>query len=135
MHGVMSKTGGVAGIVDYLAWKLEAEASPFGLSQQMATAPGSVLVVDVRDHASFEREHIRGAVNIPAEDIATGRAHPSKDKPLVVYCWDLTCTLAPKAALVLARKGYDVRYLAGGLEEWRRKGYTLERELRGERRL
>lgn len=36
----------------------------------------------------------------------------------VVYCYSLLCSLATKAALVLAQHGYKVKELAGGWDSW-----------------
>lgn len=119
-------------VADFLALKLETEASPFLLHRTLESEPDTVLVVDVRDYASYEREHIRGAVNVRAESIVTGLASLPKDKLIVCYCWDVSCALAPKAALELAQKGYRVKYLLGGIEEWKRKGFSVERPLHGE---
>jgi tellurite methyltransferase len=43
-------------------------------------------ILDVRDVASFERQHRTGAVNIPLEELGR-RMHelPSRDSPLIVY--------------------------------------------------
>lgn len=120
-------------VADYLAAKLEAEASPYALNRVLETEPGTVLVVDVRDEQSYEREHIRGAVNVRAEAIVTGLSTLPKGRLIVAYCWDVSCALAPKAALELAQKGYRVKYLLGGIEEWKRKGFSVERALRSER--
>lgn len=122
-------------VAEFLSVKLEAEASPYLLQRALETEPDALLLVDVRDAASYEREHIRGAVNVRAESIVTGLASLPKDKLIVCYCWDISCALAPKAALELAQKGYKVKYLVGGIEEWKRKGFSLERAVHGERRL
>ena len=50
-----------------------------------------------------------------------------KDKTIVTYCGNLTCALAPKAALVLAEKGFKVMELFGGLQTWQEKGFPLEK--------
>lgn len=122
-------------VAEYLSVKLEAEASPYLLHRTLETEPETLLLVDVRDDASYEREHIRGAVNVRAESIVTGLASLPKDKLIVCYCWDVSCALAPKAALELAQKGYKVKYLVGGIEEWKRKGFSVERVLHGEQLL
>ncbi len=72
---------------------------------------------------AFRREHILGAQNIPAADIVRRLADLPKNRTIVTYCWDMTCALAPKAALELAQKGFKTQFLAGGIAEWKKKGY------------
>ncbi len=107
--------------------KLDYEATPYGLKQTLDTSPGSVVLVDVRDAEAFRKEHILGATSIPAEDVVKRLADLPKDRTIVTYCWDMTCALAPKAALELAQKGFKVQFLAGGIEEWKKKGFTVKR--------
>lgn len=133
--GLLSGRRTRAAVADFLAAKLEAEASPFLLHRALETEPASVLLVDVRDRESYEREHIRGAVNARAEGIVTGLDSLPGNRLIVCYGWDITCALAPRAALELAAKGHRVKYLFGGIEEWKRKGFSVERALHGERRL
>ncbi|MDE2143973.1 MAG: rhodanese-like domain-containing protein [Elusimicrobia bacterium] len=115
------------GAAEYLRAKLEYEASPYGLKTTLGTEPETVMVLDVRDPEDFLDEHIRGAVNVPAETIVARLAGLPRDKVLVTYCWDMTCALAPKAALELAQKGFRVQFLAGGIAEWKRKGFPVAR--------
>jgi len=115
------------GAADYLKAKLDYEASPYGLKETLESTPGNVVLVDVRDEEAFRKEHILGATNIPAEDLVKRLADLPKDRTIVTYCWDMTCALAPKAALELAQKGFKVQFLAGGIEEWKRKGYAVKR--------
>lgn len=113
------------GAAEYLKAKLDFEATPYGLKETLETTPGNVVLVDVRDEESFRKEHILGATNIPLAEIVKRLADLPKDRTIVTYCWDMTCSAAPKAALELAQKGFKVQFLAGGIEEWKRKGYAV----------
>jgi rhodanese-related sulfurtransferase len=115
------------GAAEYLKAKLDFEATPYGLKQTLETEPGKVVVVDVRDEEAFRKEHILGATNIPAADLVKRLADLPRDRTIVTYCWDMTCALAPKAALELAQKGFKVQFLAGGIEEWKKKGGTVKK--------
>ena len=115
------------GAVEYLKAKLDYEASPYGLKETLETTPGNIVLVDVRDEEAFRKEHILGATNIPIADLVKRLADLPRDRTIVTYCWDMTCALAPKAALELAQKGFKVQFLAGGIEEWKRKGYAVKR--------
>jgi rhodanese-related sulfurtransferase len=46
-----------------------------------------VLVVDVRDRASFDAGHIPGAISVPLNDVERRADELKKSgKPIVVYC-------------------------------------------------
>ncbi len=105
--------------VDYFKSKLRFETTPHQLKADLEK--GTVYLLDVRDRESFEKEHIPGANNIPSNELPRHLKTLPKGKVLVTYCWNLTCAMAPKAALQLAEKGFQVQELVGGIEEWRKK--------------
>lgn len=114
------------GAAEYIKAKLDYEASPYGLKETLETTPGNIVLVDVREEEAFRKEHILGATNIPIADLIKRLADLPRDRTIVTYCWDMTCALAPKAALELAQKGFKVQFLSGGIAEWKRKGYAVK---------
>ncbi|MFE5737948.1 rhodanese-like domain-containing protein [Streptomyces celluloflavus] len=42
-----------------------------------------------------------------------------------MYCWGPGCDGATRAALALARLGYRVKEMLGGIEYWIREGYEV----------
>jgi rhodanese-related sulfurtransferase len=66
-------------------------------------------------------------VHLPTADIP-GRAATllRAGVPVVTYCWGPGCNGATKAALALARLGYEVREMLGGIEYWTREGLPVE---------
>ncbi len=79
------------------------------------------LIVDARDAAQFEKEHIPGAVNIEWRQVLARRSELPKYKPILIYC--NTGTLSAQAGFALRVAGFDsVRILQGGLREWQAKG-------------
>lgn len=83
--------------------------------------PGFVLV-DTRSPAAWDQGHIPGAVHRPTAGLP-GDLDPAV--PVVVHCWGPGCNGALKAALVLARAGFDVREMMGGFEYWAREGLPV----------
>lgn len=80
-----------------------------------------VFVVDARDAAQFEREHIPGAVNIEWRQAIARRAELPKDRMVVMYC--NSGSLSAQAVFALRLLGYDnVKVLQDGLEGWKKKG-------------
>ena len=107
--------------------KLSVETDISDLVFDLQKGYDGFVVLDARDEASFEACHIPGAVNVPARrvDTETTREIP-KEKAVVVYCWGPGCNGATKAALALAKLGFSVKELIGGIEYWRREGGHVE---------
>jgi rhodanese-related sulfurtransferase len=88
--------------------------------------PGFVLL-DVRGPAVFEKGHVPGAINIPHGKIVASRMSVYPRTTLfVTYCAGPHCNGAARAALRLARLGYAVKLMAGGVAGWLDDGFTLE---------
>ena len=47
---------------------------------------GNVIFVDTRAEAAYKDEHIKGAINIPADAFETRYAEVPKDKKIIAYC-------------------------------------------------
>lgn len=47
---------------------------------------GNVVFVDTRGASSYKNEHIKGAVNIPAENFPARYAEIPKGKKIIAYC-------------------------------------------------
>lgn len=78
-------------------------------------------VIDARDKAQFDKEHIPGATNIDWRQVLAKRNVIPKDKPVLIYC--NTGSLSAQAGFALRVAGYDnVRILQGGFSEWKTKG-------------
>ncbi|MEV4618984.1 rhodanese-like domain-containing protein [Asanoa sp. NPDC049573] len=84
-------------------------------------------LVDTRDLASWRQGHIPYAIHLPGKTIPLHAAKklPDKTRPVVVYCWGPGCDGATKAAHELARRGYQVREMIGGIEYWIREGFPV----------
>jgi rhodanese-related sulfurtransferase len=90
-------------------------------------APGFILL-DVRSPALFDKGHVPGAVNLPhGKIIASRMSDYPKSTLFVTYCAGPHCNGAARAALRLARLGYPVKLMAGGVTGWVDDGFELER--------
>ncbi|MDE2292459.1 MAG: hypothetical protein KGL53_10280 [Elusimicrobia bacterium] len=110
--------------VSFFRNKLAYESTPHDLAA--AVERGQAVPVDVRGKEAFGEERIPGALDAPLDALAKSYGKLPRDKTLVVYCWNITCHMATRAALDLAQKGFDVQELVGGIEEWKRKGFKTE---------
>ena len=80
-----------------------------------------VFIVDARDAAQFDKEHIPGAVNIDWRQAVSRRAELPKDRTVVVYC--NSGSLSAQGVFALRLLGYDnVKVLQDGIEGWKKKG-------------
>ncbi|GAA2859170.1 rhodanese-like domain-containing protein [Pseudonocardia halophobica] len=84
--------------------------------------PGFVLV-DTRSRAAWDQRHVPGAVHHPHAALP-GDLDPAV--PVVTYCWGPGCDGATRGALELARAGFRVKEMLGGIEYWIREGFAVE---------
>ncbi len=126
MTATLVKTGLTA--AEYFQAKLNYEMTPWTLKSMLDAKNAEYLVLDVRSAEAYADAHIPGALNVPLMDLTAKMATLPKDKTLVTYCGDITCGLAPKAALQLAQKGFKVMELFGGIDEWTKKRFPLEKK-------
>lgn len=105
--------------------RLAFETDCSDVHEALKGSPGFVLV-DVRGPSLFAVGHVPGAVNIPHRTMTAERlvAYP-KDTLFVVYCAGPHCNGANKAAIRLARLGYRVKEMIGGITGWRDEGFAL----------
>lgn len=105
--------------------------SPHSLRKMMEKGDSSYVLVDLRSAQEYEKEHIAGAVSIPAykdpdtsaygdiERIVGGFEELPKDKGIIVYCYSMPCMTGRKIGKMLAERGIYVKHLGIGWNEWR----------------
>lgn len=84
-------------------------------------------IIDIRPEKEFRKNHIPGAVHINYSEIDETITTLSRDQINVIYCENEHCQCADKLALVLARHYYPVMILSGGIEEWTRRNFPIEK--------
>ncbi|MEZ5569082.1 MAG: rhodanese-like domain-containing protein [Halioglobus sp.] len=86
-----------------------------------------VKVIDARSSEAYEREHIPNALNIPHRVMTEeSTLHLDRSAMYVTYCDGIGCNASTKGALNLARLGFTVKELMGGIDWWKRDGYATE---------
>nr|WP_239026771.1 rhodanese-like domain-containing protein [Geomonas oryzisoli] len=87
--------------------------------------PAGVQLLDVRgaDEAA-KTGMIKGAVNIPADEIADRLGEVSKEKKVVLHC--STGTRAEMGYTILKEKGYQVQYLDATITPNQDGGFTIK---------
>ncbi|WED29429.1 hypothetical protein L3V77_18565 [Vibrio sp. DW001] len=113
--------------IEFFESKIKCTVSPMDYLNELNRDKDTVVLVDVRNApAHIKKDKIKGAIEIAQSDLADNLDKISKDKRVVVYCWDTFCNLGAKAAITLLNNGYDVRELSGGIAAW--KSVRLEIE-------
>ncbi len=111
--------------IEFFKSKMEFTTGPVELSH-MIQADEHINIIDVRGPEDFEKAHIPGAINLPAESWETLEGL-SRDRINVLYCYSHVCHLAAKAAVLFAEYEYPVMELDGGFDEWQRSGLPIEK--------
>jgi rhodanese-related sulfurtransferase len=105
--------------------------SPLEARRLMREVDG-LLLLDVRDAEEFDREHITDSLNVPrgSLEFLVEEAVPDPRTPLLIV------SRAGARGLLAGRTLQELGYravwaLAGGVEQWKSRGYPLVRARRG----
>lgn len=86
-----------------------------------------VVPLDARKQFGFDAEHIPRAINIPHREMnEESTKHLDKTVLYVTYCDGIGCNASTKGALNMAKLGFKVKELMGGIEWWKFDGYATE---------
>lgn len=112
--------------IEFYEAKLEYETDSWDLSEAINNNE-AVIVVDTRSNEAYENEHILSAINIPHRTMtAESTKGLNKSKTYVTYCDGIGCNASTKGAVNLAKLGFKVKELLGGLDWWKRDGYATD---------
>jgi rhodanese-related sulfurtransferase len=111
----------------WFAAKLAAQTDVSDVHAALALDEPGFALVDTRSLPAWRQGHIPGAVHLPAAMIPVRAARLLDPAvPVVTYCWGPGCDGATKSALALARRGYHVKEMIGGIEYWIREGFPVQ---------
>ncbi len=91
-------------------------------------ADPDLCLIDVRENDEWQALRIPGALHIPKDEITTRIEHkiPGRDHPVYLHCRGGVRSLY--AAQCLLEMGYtEVYSIDGGITEWERCGYPVEK--------
>lgn len=91
---------------------------------------GEVTVIDVRPRDEFHAGHIKGAINVPLDELGQHLSDLSRDREVVTYCRGPYCVLSYDAVEVLRRHGFRARRLEAGYPEWKAARLPVTRAAR-----
>jgi rhodanese-related sulfurtransferase len=84
-----------------------------------------VVVLDVRPRDEYEAGHIRGARNVPHDELEARLSELPEDVEIVAYCRGPYCVFADEAVAALRARGYQARRLSEGYPDWRQRGFPV----------
>ena len=106
--------------------KLAFEMDPSDLFDALNNGE-KVVVIDARKAFGYEAEHIPTAINIPHREMTIeSTQHLDKEVLYITYCDGIGCNASTRGALNMAKLGFKVKELIGGIEWWKFDGYATE---------
>ena len=112
--------------IEFYEQKLQYEMDPSDLFSAFE-ANEKVVAIDARQAFGYEKEHIPTAINLPHREMNEESASAlDPEVTYVVYCDGIGCNASTKGALKMAKLGFKVKELMGGLEWWKFDGYATE---------
>lgn len=127
-------------IRDFYNVETATHVSPHHIRKGMLKGDNSFILVDLRSQEEYEREHVIGAINIPAykdpntsaygdvERIVKGFSELLSNKEIIVYCYSTPCMTGRKVGKMLADHDIFVKHLGIGWNEWRYHWNTWNHE-------
>lgn len=82
------------------------------------------LLIDVRTAAEFADGHIKGARNIPVQELERKLRELPKDQPIILYC--RSGSRSGMALQILQTAGYTNIYNVGSLDSLARQGLPIQ---------
>ena len=112
--------------IDFYKNKLTYEMDPSDLFGALENEE-NIIVIDARQPFGYEKEHIPTAINLPHKEMTEeSTKYLNKTKTYVCYCDGVGCNASTKGAFNMAKLGFKVKELMGGIEWWKFDGYATE---------
>lgn len=104
------------GVKDFKYTTMTKVTNVLGSQLQKIADEGKMTIVDVRDAKDYEAGHLKGAINIPVDQVDAKMSTIAKDKPVIFYCYTGNKSFA--AATKFAEKGYETYNSLDGTKEF-----------------
>lgn len=112
--------------IEFFSAKLEFEIDACDLNKDVNENGSMYEIVDARSERAYNKEHIKGAINLPYSKMnADTVKNLDRNKLYVTYCDGLGCNASTKGALKLSELNFRVKELIGGIESWKLEGHEV----------
>lgn len=106
--------------------QLACRTDPADLAADLVAGVAGIVVIDTRSAERYAAGHIPGAVSLPQREMSAERVRDLDPEAVYVcYCDGIGCNGSTRGAYQLARLGFRVKELIGGLHWWQQDGYPL----------
>jgi glyoxylase-like metal-dependent hydrolase (beta-lactamase superfamily II)/rhodanese-related sulfurtransferase len=113
-------------IIDYMQRHPEDYTTTIDqLKKQLDAKDKSLYLLDVRTPGEVAGGYIKGAANIPIDELPKKAEEIPKEKEVVAYC--LSGVRSALATMYLRARGFKVNTLDHGIHEWEEAGYPIEK--------
>jgi rhodanese-related sulfurtransferase len=113
--------------IQHFESELSFETDCWDTHEAMRSGNPEFVLLDVRGPAQYDKGHVSGAINLPHGKIVASRVSEyPRDTLFVTYCAGPHCNGAARGAIRLARLGYPVKIMAGGITGWIDEGFALQ---------
>ncbi len=85
--------------------------------EKLSSNPAAILL-DVRTEAEFDAERIPNSININVMDVSFMDKIAALDKSKTYFVYCRSGGRSGSACSIMAKQGYDVYNLAGGISNW-----------------
>ncbi len=119
--------GGLAALIMVYSWSERIKSGLPISTHELTTLLNSekAIVLDIRATAEFKMGHLVDAVNIPYEKINSDLSSLDKYKTKIIIVVDKMGQHSGHVGRLLAKQGFDVRRLSGGISEWQNQNLPL----------
>lgn len=110
--------------IRHYADKLAYEIDSWDLSVALKEGE-DIVVIDARSPQAYAAGTIPEAINLPHSTMSEETTSAlSKESLIVTFCDGIGCNASTKGALAMAKLGFKVKELMGGLDWWKRDGHV-----------
>lgn len=92
-------------------------------AKRLLASDAKVYLLDVRTPEEFRERRLEGARLIPVDQLSRRIREIPGDRPVLVYC--AVGSRSSQAANYLARQGFEIYNLFGGIYAWQLRGYPV----------
>ena len=101
-------------------------------AHDLLSSPHKILLIDVRSKKAFEKDHIKGASSMPLETLQNSLESETFTQgyfrwavPNKFLVYSERGEVSVEASRLLAKRGFEVLNLEGGVVFWIRAGYEV----------
>lgn len=112
--------------IEFYETKLAYEIDSWDLSVLIKNQE-NIVVIDTRSKSFHDMENIPTSINLPHSQMTEETTKEfDKTKLYITYCDGIGCNGSTKGALNMAKLGFRVKELLGGLDWWKRDGHETK---------